>query len=120
MSFRLDKQYKKEQKEQYRLRVEEWIKILDVVSKATSNLGSKLVDTLYHEFHLNETFEDVEGLLELNPKGYDDDFIEWEFMMRERLGIYSRHDITCDKYNRCSECEEKLLKEEKRLQRESK
>ena len=115
MSFRLD--------EQYRLRVEEWIKILDVVSKATSNLGSKLVDTLYQEFHLNETFEDVEGLLELNPKGYDDDFIEWEFVMRERLGIYTSHEDskdTCDKYNRCSECEQALINEDKRLQRESK
>ena len=63
--------------------VEEWIKILNIVRKATSSIGSKLVDTLYLEFYLNETFEDVKGLLELNPKGYDEEFVDWEIKMRE-------------------------------------
>ena len=68
---------------EFKRHIEEWIKILNIVRKATSNLGSKLVDTLYLEFYLNETFEDVEGLLELNPKGYDEEFVDWEITMRE-------------------------------------
>ncbi len=68
---------------EFKRHIEEWIKILNIVRKATSNLGSKLVYSLYLEFYLNETFEDVEGLLELNPKGYDEEFVDWEITMRE-------------------------------------
>tara|TARA_R100000008_G_scaffold82988_1_gene67865 strand:+ start:35 stop:268 length:234 start_codon:yes stop_codon:yes gene_type:complete len=72
---------------EFKRHIEEWIKILNIVRKATSSIGNNLVDTLYLEFHLNETFEDVELLIELNPKGYDEEFVEWEFRTRERLKI---------------------------------
>ena len=72
---------------EFKRHIEEWIKILNIVRKATSSIGNNLVDTLYLEFHLNETFEDVELLIELNPKGYDEEFCEWEFRTRERLKI---------------------------------
>jgi len=72
---------------EFKRHIEEWIKILNIVRKATSSIGNNLVDTLYLEFHLNETFEDVELLTELNPKGYDEEFVEWEFRTRERLKI---------------------------------
>jgi hypothetical protein len=72
---------------EFKRHIEEWIKILNIVRKATSSIGNNLVDTLYLEFHLNETFEDVESLIELNPKGYDEEFVEWEFRTRERLKI---------------------------------
>ena len=68
---------------EFKRHIEEWIKILNIVRKATENIGGKLVTTLYQEFHLNETFEDIEGLLELNPKGYDEEFVDWEITMRE-------------------------------------
>ena len=75
---------------EFKRHIEEWIKILNIVRKATSSIGNNLVDTLYLEFHLNETFEDVESLIELNPKGYDEEFVEWEFRTRERLKIGGR------------------------------
>lgn len=72
---------------EFKRHIEEWIKILNIVRKATSSIGNNLVDTLYLEFYLNEIFEDVESLIELNPKGYDEEFVEWEFRTRERLKI---------------------------------
>mgnify|MGYP003138052621 CR=1 FL=1 len=72
---------------EFKRHIEEWIKILTIVSKATSSIGNNLVDTLYRKFHLNEAFEDVQSLIELNPQGYDADFIELEFNIRERVKI---------------------------------
>jgi len=62
---------------------EQWIKILEIVNNATSELGNKLAKTLYTQFHLDEVFEDMQLLYDLEVV-IDTDLIHLDMDMRER------------------------------------
>jgi len=68
---------------QFKMQAEQWIKILEIVNNATSELGNKLAKTLYTKFYLDEVFEDFSLLQDLEVD-IPTDFIHLDMDMRER------------------------------------
>jgi hypothetical protein len=66
-----------------KIQAEQWIKILEIVNNATSELGNKLAKTLYTQFYLDEVFEDFSLLQDLEVD-IPTDFIHLDMDMRGR------------------------------------
>lgn len=66
-----------------KIQAEQWIKIFEIVFNATSKLGNGLAETLYDQFYLDEVFEDIQLLQDLEVD-IDTDFIHLDMDMRER------------------------------------